>query len=308
MLIKRKLAHGQILLALALWGLGLSGAALGQPQVLQWLFFFAWYPLILFLDGLLYRLRGDSWLLSRPRDLARMAFWSVSIWLVFEAFNLILKNWGYVGVIANPWLRWPGYGLAFATVLPGVLLGAEAFSALGAWRGRRGRPVKLPFAWEPPALLLGTACLVLPLVWPNYFFPLVWGAGFFLLDPFVHLLGGRSLIQAWLLGERREHLCLLAAGLCCGLWWEAWNYPATAKWVYTLPVLNFAKLFEMPLLGYLGFLPFALECAVMYNFMMVLDERVLVTARRCRYAVVVQVVFWMIMFAAMDNWTVLSFQ
>lgn len=308
MLNKRKLAQSEIFLALALWGLGLGGAALGCPAIRQWLYFFAWYPLVLFLDGLLYRLRGESWLLSQPRDLARMAFWSVTIWLVFEAFNLVLKNWGYYGVIANPWVRWPGYALAFATVLPGVLLGGEALSALGTGRGRRGRPVKLPWDWEPAALLLGTACLVLPLVWPAYFFPLVWGAGFFLLDPWVKLLGGRSLIQAWLDGERREHLCLLAAGLFCGLWWEAWNHLAVAKWVYTLPVLNFGKIFEMPILGYLGFPPFALECAVMYNFMKVLDERVLVTPRRCRYAVVIQLAFWIIMFAAMDNWTVIAYQ
>ena len=38
--------------------------------------------------------------------------------------------------------------------------------------------------------------------------------------------------------------CLLAAGLGCGLWWEAWNYPATAKWVYSLPVANFARVFQ----------------------------------------------------------------
>ena len=102
MLNKRKLAHGEIFLALALCGLGLTGAALGQPQMLQWLYYSAWYPLILFLDGLLYRHRGDSWLLNRPRALLRLAFWSVSLWLIFEAFNLVLKNWGYVGVIANP--------------------------------------------------------------------------------------------------------------------------------------------------------------------------------------------------------------
>jgi len=308
MLTKRKFAQNEIFLALALWGLGLSGAALGQPHIIQWLFFFAWYPLILFLDGLLYRRRGDSWLLDRPRALLRMAFWSVSVWLIFEAFNLVLGNWGYVGVVANPWLRWPGYALAFATVLPGVLLAAEALAALGAWRGARGRPVKLPFAWEPVALLVGTAFLVLPLAFPHYAFPLVWAAFFFLLDPFSKMLGGSSLIQAFLEGERREHLCLLTAGLCCGLWWEAWNYGATAKWVYTLPVLNFAKIFEMPVLGYLGFLPFALECAVMYNFMRVLDERVLITRRRCRYAIVIQLAFWLMMFAALDAWTVISFQ
>ena len=80
------------------------------------------------------------------------------------------------------------------------------------------------------------------------------------------------------------------------------------NWVYTLPVLNFAKVFEMPLLGYLGFPPFALECAVMYNFMKALDDRVLVTQRRCRNAIVIQLAFWLVMFAAMDKWTVISFQ
>ncbi len=307
MLSKRKFAQGQILLALALWGTGLIGAALGCPALRQWLYFFAWYPLILFLDGLLFRLQGASRLLDRPRELLRMAFWSVTAWLVFEAFNLVLKNWGYVGVTANPWLRWPGYALAFATVLPGVLLTAEALSALGAWRTVRGRALRLPLAWEPPALLLGVVLLVLPLVCPRYAFPLIWGALFFLLDPFVKLLGGRSLIQSFLNGERREHLCLLAVGLLTGLWWEAWNYPAAARWVYTLPVLNFAKIFEMPLPGYLGFPPFALECAVMYNFMQVLAEKVLVTPRRCRYAVVIQLAFWLLMFAALDKLTVISF-
>ena len=308
MLVKRKLAQGEIFLALALWGVGLTGVVLGRREILPWLYFLAWYPLILFLDGLLFRLRGDSWLLDRPRDLLKMAFWSVGAWLIFEALNLRLQDWGYVGLLANPWLRWPGYALAFATVLPGVWLGAEVLAALGAWRHRRGRPLKLTCAWEPLALLLGTACLVLPLVWPRYYFPLVWVAAFFLLDPFVKLLGGRSLIQAWLEGERREQLCLLAAGLLCGLWWEAWNYFATAKWVYTLPILGFGKIFEMPVLGYLGFAPFALECAVMYNFMRALDERVLVTPRRCRYAVVIQLAFWLIMFAAIDARTVISFQ
>jgi hypothetical protein len=99
----------------------------------------------------------------------------------------------------------------------------------------------------------------------------------------------------------------LAAGLICGLWWEAWNYFAITKWVYTLPVLNFWKVFEMPLLGFLGFPPFALECAVMYNFLKALDDRVLTTPRRQRNAWLIQVAFWLVMFAAMDAWTVISY-
>jgi hypothetical protein len=73
-------------------------------------------------------------------------------------------------------------------------------------------------------------------------------------------------------------------------------------------VLGFAKVFEMPLLGFLGFPPFALECAVMYNFLTVLDERVLTTPRRRRFSYVVQLVFWVVMFAALDAWTVMSYQ
>ena len=37
-----------------------------------------------------------------------------------------------------------------------------------------------------------------------------------------------------------------------------------AKWHYIFPMFQQWKIFEMPAPGYLGFLPFALECFVMY--------------------------------------------
>jgi len=301
------LANLELALALAGWAVGLWGVVRGEEIILQYLYFFAWYPYIAFLDGLLFRLRGRSWLLTQPRKFLQMFFWSTTVWLVFEALNLVLNNWGYVAVAPIGWVRWGGYALAFATVLPGVLLTAQVMDALGAWKGLKARPFA-PGAWQPASLLLGVAFLVLPVIFPRYAFPLVWGAFFFLLDPCCDLLGGPSLIARFIQGERREHLCLLAAGLVCGLWWEAWNWFAISKWVYTLPVLNFAKIFEMPLLGYLGFPPFALEAAVMYNFLTVLDERVLTTPRRRRHALLVQGAFWLVMFAALDAWTVISYQ
>jgi hypothetical protein len=301
------LANIAIILALAGWAVGLWGIISGQKAILQYLYFFAWYPYIVFLDGLLLRLRGQSWLLDRPRQFLQMFFWSTTVWLIFEALNLALKNWGYVAVVPIGWVRWGGYFLAFATVLPGVLLTAQVLDGLGAFTGRKGRPFTLG-TWQPASLLVGVALLILPLVFPRYAFPLIWGAFFFLLDPFCHLLGGDSLIVRFANGERREHLCLLAAGLICGLWWESWNYFAITKWVYTLPVLNFAKIFEMPLLGYLGFPAFALEAAVMYNFLQILNERLLTTPKRRRNAFLVQGAFWLVMFAAMDAWTVISYQ
>jgi len=307
MIILANLAYLEIVFALAGWAIGLWGIITGQQTILLYLYFFAWYPYILFLDGLLGRLRGRSWLGSRPRPLLQMFFWSTTVWLVFEAINLFLKNWGYIAVTPIWWIRWGGYALAFATVLPGVLLTAEVIEALGAFHGVKGRGFN-PGSWQPVSLLVGVAFLVLPLVFPGYAFPLVWGAFFFLLDPFCDLLGAPALISRFAAGERREHLCLMAAGLVCGLWWEAWNYAAVTKWVYTLPVLNCWKVFEMPLPGYLGFPPFALEAAVMYNFLQALDERVLTTARQRRNAYIVIWVFWLVMFMAMDAWTVISYQ
>jgi hypothetical protein len=301
------LAYLEIFLALAGWGVGLWGIITGQVIVLRYLYFFAWYPYIAFLDGVLWRLRGASWLLTQPRQFLQMFFWSITVWLIFEALNLGLKNWGYVAVTPIGWLRWGGYALAFATVLPGVLLTAQVLDALGFCQGPRSRPFT-PGPWQPASLLVGVAFLVLPLIFPRYAFPLIWGAFLFFLDPFCHLLGGPALIQRFAAGERREHLCLLVAGLVCGLWWEAWNYFAITKWVYIFPVLNFGKVFEMPILGYLGFPPFALEAAVMYNVLKALDERVLTSPRRRRNAWLIQVAFWLVMFAAIDAWTVMSYQ
>jgi hypothetical protein len=62
----------------------------------------------------------------------------------------------------------------------------------------------------------------------------------------------------------------MAGGAVCGLLWEFWNYWALTKWTYHLPFLGATeqyKYFEMPLVGFLGFLPFGVECWVMWQLM-----------------------------------------
>ena len=61
----------------------------------------------------------------------------------------------------------------------------------------------------------------------------------------------------------------------------------------------------MPVLGYLGFPPFAVECAVMYNFLVMVEDRWL-TPRAQQRCWLGQLLFWVIMFAALDRWTVLA--
>jgi hypothetical protein len=52
--------------------------------------------------------------------------------------------------------------------------------------------------------------------------------------------------------------------------WEFWNYWALAKWVYDLPFLGswqHVKYFEMPMIGLIGFIPFGIECWIMWQLM-----------------------------------------
>ena len=63
-------------------------------------------------------------------------------------------------------------------------------------------------------------------------------------------------------GDWRDGGSWALAALGCGFWWELWNLHSLAKWVYTVPFIQRWRVFEMPLLGYSGYLTFGLECAL----------------------------------------------
>jgi hypothetical protein len=128
---------------------------------------------------------------------------------------------------------------------------------------------------------LGVAFLTIPPLLPpeisRYTFAFVWIGFILLLEPLNRALGVPSLFRSWEKGDPRPTLLFLAAGGVCGLLWEFWNYWAAAGWRYTVPwPLDFGVYyFRMPILGMLGFLPFALECYAMYHLL----RRMLVLGR-----------------------------
>lgn len=258
-------------LAVAAGGLLVGSLALSSAGVAPfraWSYHASWYSLLLALDGAHAWRRGRFALLGRPRFAASLFLWSVPVWFLFEVLNFRLANWFYVGVPEPAALRWAGYVLAFATVLPAVYLPDRW---LGAWirdGDLAGPAVPVGATGRRVAAAAGGAFLLLPMWRPAWFYPLVWGGTALLLEPWNHVRDPEASLLGDLERGRYGRLVrLLLAGLAAGLLWESLNAVARARWVYTVPGLETGKLFEMPLPGFLGFPVFALECWVTYRFL-----------------------------------------
>src|SRR5947207_14335862 len=73
----------------------------------------AWTGFIVFADAVVFRARGHSWMRSSPREFAALCAVSIPLWLVFEAFNLVIRNWRYIALPGNRALRTFGYAWSF---------------------------------------------------------------------------------------------------------------------------------------------------------------------------------------------------
>lgn len=226
----------------------------------------AWSAYILIVDAAVLSLTSRSRLHDAPLNLARMALISIPLWLIFEGYNLRLRNWVYTGVPAGWAGALLGYGWSFATITPAIFETSDLVQAL--LPPLPGEPWKVPPVAEAILMGCGAACLILPLVAPRriaaYLFILVWIGFVLLLDPLNRRLGLPSIIGDLAEGFRRRAYGFFLSGWICGWLWEFWNNWAAAKWHYIFPIAQHWKIFEMPAPGYLGFLPFALECFSMY--------------------------------------------
>ena len=232
---------------------------------------FAWTGYILLLDGIVYKRRGSSWLTANRGEFVFLAFVSIPLWVVFEGYNRLIENWYYINLPENLVVRNFGYAWAFATISPGIFQTAELVAALRQRRTPNDSRLAPRASRLAPrdylSVSVGVAMLAWPLVWPSPYLAAPVFLGFaFLLDPINALAGDESLFRDLRAGQNDRLINLLVAGFICGGLWEFWNFWARAKWIYTVPIVGDIKIFEMPVLGYFGFPPFALECFTMYVF------------------------------------------
>ncbi len=237
--------------------------------VTAYLFFPLWLGYCLFIDGLNVKRTGTSLLTRSKRKYIGLFFVSVPAWWLFEVLNLRMQNWFYTGRELFTYIEFFALSsLSFSTVIPAVF-GTAEFLRSTSWLHNLGpgpairpnRGTTVFFA------LLGLVTFTAMLAWPTAFFPFFWLSLFFLLEPVNVWLGNRSLGERTNQRDWRPVIALWLGALVCGLFWEMWNWYSYPKWVYEIPWGDFFRIFEMPLLGYGGYLPFGMELFALYHLL-----------------------------------------
>jgi hypothetical protein len=228
-------------------------------------FIFPWMGYLLTVNAITKRRTGSCLLTRSPQRLFLLAGTSCLFWWMFEYLNRFVQSWYYVAVgLFGPTTYSLLASLAFCTILPVVMSTYELLLSTALFNHGLARlPLKITavpkrFAWG--GLALGSFGLAAIGVWPDQLFALMWVAPLILLTAVDHLCDHSPLLKPLEKGDYRQLVGPAAAALICGFFWELWNVGSLAKWRYTLPYVQWDHIFEMPLLGYGGYLPFGVLC------------------------------------------------
>jgi len=234
----------------------------------HWGFFPLWLGYCLAIDGLVVWRTGTSLFTRSQRKYAGLFLVSAPVWWIFELFNVRTQNWTYIGAELFSPLEYAFWTtLSFTTVIPAVFGSAEFFASFDfVKRIKHGPLVRTDKRTTLAFFALGWIMLIVMLIWPRLFFLFIWLSLYFILEPINIWLKNRSLAHWTQNGDWRPVLSLWLGVLLTAFFWEMWNYYSYPKWIYHVAWGDWLHIFEMPLLGYGGYLPFALELYALYHW------------------------------------------
>jgi hypothetical protein len=239
----------------------LSWAKLGWLS--EYAFFPLWVGYILIVNGTTEVIYQDSLIRRMKGDFLYLFVISIPLWWFFEAVNSVVQNWHYVFATPVSTLRYTlQASLNFSTVVPAVLSAAflthRVAERLVSPTLGLGKSLQLSNSTAVWSIVLSVAMFATIVLFPKEAFPLVWIAPIGLLEALAYYQKVPLLLEDISRGRYRLTASLMIGTLFTGFWWELWNYYSLPKWIYTIPYVGFWKVFEMPMLGYFGYLFFGL--------------------------------------------------
>jgi hypothetical protein len=230
-----------------------------------------WLSYIFIINALSYHRTSRCLLINQSGFFMMLFPASAVFWWFFEYLNRFVQNWYYVGVAFSPWEYFWYATLPFSTVLPAVWstkqwidswLHLENPYANSFQPDRIQRDKSRYHRFSLAILILSGAGLMGIGIFPDYLFPLLWVSPLLIIVSLQTLLGESNVLVEAACGQWQRIVSSALAALMCGFFWELWNFYSLAKWEYCIPFVQRYQIFEMPLLGYTGYLPFGLECIV----------------------------------------------
>ncbi len=230
-----------------------------------------WLSYILLVNALTMMRTRHCVMMNQPKFFMVLFPLSAAFWWVFEYLNRFVQNWYYIPLSDLDALSYFFFAtLPFSTVLPAIYGTYELLMSFPrvtdpftAWT-----KVQIQYERELGWILILLSCLSLIGIglWPTIFYPLIWISPLLMLVGLQILQGKDSILEYIRRGDWRPIVVPALAGLICGFFWELWNSQSLAHWEYAIPYLHVFQVFEMPLLGYAGYLPFGLECLALIQF------------------------------------------
>jgi hypothetical protein len=245
------------------WGLAWNRFAWFAPLQAH-TFFPLWLSFILVVNALGFRHTGRCMLTHQTRFFLILFPASAAFWWAFEYLNRFVQNWTYSGSEYSAGTYFILATLSFSTVLPAVL-GVRDWVRRSPWLAHRFYGLSPVAVTHPKRLAASVLCiaaagLAFIGVFPDLLFPLLWVSPLLIIVSLQALLGEPHVFSAVARGDWRPLISAAAAALICGFFWEMWNFFSLARWTYSVPLVHRFQVFEMPVLGYAGYLPFGLEC------------------------------------------------
>lgn len=215
---------------------------------------------------------------NAPQELVAIGVASVSGWLIFEYLNFfVLEYWYYPkgGLLKDD--VFCTYAIfASSALLPLCFEWYSLFNSFPRFvnKYKHGPKISLSKSFQVILIILAYIALFLMSFYPTYLCPVIW------ISPLIIITVGLDLLDIWTpftpikKGNWTPVLFMALTYLVEGFLLEGQNYlsaghangmPETeypGYWMYNVPFVNRFHVFEMPVVGFYGYLPFGIYCLV----------------------------------------------
>ena len=269
-------------IGLVVWGgtlIFLMGHFTSPKWFLNWAYVPLYWGLTFVLDGIVYkRTGGKSIFNNAPKELIGIGVSSVTGWLIFEYFNFFVQEYWYypMGDLIQDDEFFVYAIFASSALLPLAFELYSLFNSFPSWVNmyKKGPKITLGKPVQIVLLLLAFAGLFFMSFYPTWLCPVIWVSPLIIITVSLDMVGLWTPFSSIKKGNWTPVLFMALTYLVAGFMLEGQNYlsathenglPITeypGYWVYNVPFVNRFHLFEMPVVGFYGYLPFGIYCLV----------------------------------------------